>query len=388
MIRDSQRASEIIENTRSMLAHTGGKLETFELDEFIDETLGLLEHDLERSGTTVNVEKETTPPVKAVRIELQQVLINLLTNAIQAMDEAGIGNRTITVRKESQDADTIRVIVRDNGPGIAAEIKEKLFSPFFTTKATGMGMGLSICRTTLEARGGRLDGDNHPLGGAVLPFPCQSARRLSMPEARKISKEPPSPVVFIVDDDISMREALTDLFRSMKFDAEAFESTAAFLESQSRPAWLSAAGRAPSGISGLDFQMQMDRIGNRMPIIFMTGFGDIPMSVRAMKAGAVDFLTKPFKEQDILDAVATAMERDASRRLENAQNEAVASLAEQLTPREREVMGAVVRGLMNKQIAYELGISEVTVKLHRGNVMRKMEARSVADLVRKAELLG
>ncbi|MFK0386813.1 PAS domain-containing sensor histidine kinase [Agrobacterium sp. NPDC090273] len=168
MIRDSQRASEIIENTRSMLAHTGGKLETFELDEFIDETLGLLEHDLERSGTTVNVEKETTPPVKAVRIELQQVLINLLTNAIQAMDEAGIGNRTITVRKESQDADTIRVIVRDNGPGIAAEIKEKLFSPFFTTKATGMGMGLSICRTTLEARGGRLDGDNHPLGGAVF----------------------------------------------------------------------------------------------------------------------------------------------------------------------------------------------------------------------------
>ncbi|MFK0386814.1 MULTISPECIES: response regulator transcription factor [Rhizobium/Agrobacterium group] len=210
-----------------------------------------------------------------------------------------------------------------------------------------------------------------------------------MPEARKISKEPPSPVVFIVDDDISMREALTDLFRSMKFDAEAFESTAAFLEKANldRHGCLLLDVRLP-GISGLDFQMQMDRIGNRMPIIFMTGFGDIPMSVRAMKAGAVDFLTKPFKEQDILDAVATAMERDASRRLENAQNEAVASLAEQLTPREREVMGAVVRGLMNKQIAYELGISEVTVKLHRGNVMRKMEARSVADLVRKAELLG
>ncbi|MDP9771267.1 UNVERIFIED_ORG: FixJ family two-component response regulator [Rhizobium sp. SORGH_AS 755] len=142
------------------------------------------------------------------------------------------------------------------------------------------------------------------------------------------------------------------------------------------------------GISGLDFQMQLERVGNRMPIIFMTGFGDIPMSVRAMKAGAVDFLTKPFKEQDILDAVAAAMERDASRRRESAQNEAVASLAEQLTPREREVMNAVVRGLMNKQIAYELGISEVTVKLHRGNVMRKMEARSVADLVRKAELIG
>jgi FixJ family two-component response regulator len=210
-----------------------------------------------------------------------------------------------------------------------------------------------------------------------------------MPEPRKTTKEPPSPVVFIVDDDVSMREALTDLFRSMKFDAEAFDSAAAFLEKANlnRHGCLLLDVRLP-GINGLDFQMQLERVGNRMPIIFMTGFGDIPMSVRAMKAGAVDFLTKPFKEQDILDAVAAAMERDASRRRESAQNEAVTSLVGQLTPREREVMGAVVRGLMNKQIAYELGISEVTVKLHRGNVMRKMEARSVADLVRKAELIG
>ncbi|AYM60465.1 response regulator transcription factor [Agrobacterium fabrum] len=210
-----------------------------------------------------------------------------------------------------------------------------------------------------------------------------------MPEPRKTTKEPLSPVVFIVDDDVSMREALTDLFRSMKFDAEAFDSAAAFLEKANlnRHGCLLLDVRLP-GTSGLDFQMQLERVGNRMPIIFMTGFGDIPMSVRAMKAGAVDFLTKPFKEQDILDAVAAAMERDASRRRESAQNEAVTSLAGQLTPREREVMGAVVRGLMNKQIAYELGISEVTVKLHRGNVMRKMEARSVADLVRKAELIG
>ena len=210
-----------------------------------------------------------------------------------------------------------------------------------------------------------------------------------MSEPRKTTKEPLSPVVFIVDDDVSMREALTDLFRSMKFDAEAFDSAAAFLEKANlnRHGCLLLDVRLP-GISGLDFQLQLERVGNRMPIIFMTGFGDIPMSVRAMKAGAVDFLTKPFKEQDILDAVAAAMERDASRRRESAQNEAVTSLAGQLTPREREVMGAVVRGLMNKQIAYELGISEVTVKLHRGNVMRKMEARSVADLVRKAELIG
>ncbi|ASW09721.1 MULTISPECIES: response regulator transcription factor [unclassified Rhizobium] len=210
-----------------------------------------------------------------------------------------------------------------------------------------------------------------------------------MPDQRKLQREPSEPVVFIVDDDLSMREALVDLFRSMKFDAQAFESATALMEvaSFNRPGCIVLDVRLP-GLSGLDFQTQLERLGSKMPIVFMTGFGDIPMSVRAMKAGAVDFLTKPFKDQDILDAVAAAMERDAARRRQHAQSEAIALLAEHLTPREREVMKAVVTGLMNKQIAHELGISEVTVKLHRGNVMRKMEVRSVAELVRKAEILG
>src|SRR6478735_10161364 len=136
-----------------------------------------------------------------------------------------------------------------------------------------------------------------------------------MPEIRKRPKEEPGPVVFIVDDDVSMREALIDLFGSMKFEAEAFESATAFLEHANfaRAGCILLDVRLP-GVSGLDFQMQLDRMGCKMPIIFMTGFGDIPMSVRAMKAGAVDFLTKPFKDQDILDAVSTAIEQDASRR--------------------------------------------------------------------------
>jgi FixJ family two-component response regulator len=210
-----------------------------------------------------------------------------------------------------------------------------------------------------------------------------------MRDKRERQKEPAGPVVFIVDDDQSMREALTDLFRSMKFDAETFGSAVDFLATANlnRPGCILLDVRLP-GVNGLEFQAQLERIGSKMPIIFMTGFGDIPMSVKAMKAGAIDFLTKPFKDQDILDAVATAMERDSARRQQNAQSEAVASLAGSLTPREREVMQAVVKGLMNKQIAYALGISEVTVKLHRGNVMRKMDVRSVAELVRKAELLG
>lgn len=209
-----------------------------------------------------------------------------------------------------------------------------------------------------------------------------------MPERRAPPPAADQPLVFIIDDDVSMRESLSDLFQSMRFDSEAYDSTAAFLAGAdlTRSGCILLDIRLP-GINGLDFQAQLERMGNKMPVIFMTGYGDIPMTVRAMKAGAIDFLTKPFKEQDMLDAVATALRQDAERRSQMAQSAAISALADTLTPREREVMEAVVKGLMNKQIAFNLGISEVTVKLHRGNVMRKMDCRSVADLVRKAELL-
>jgi FixJ family two-component response regulator len=142
------------------------------------------------------------------------------------------------------------------------------------------------------------------------------------------------------------------------------------------------------GLSGLDFQAELAKANMRIPIIFMTGHGDIPMSVQAMKAGAVDFLTKPFRDQDMLDAVAAALERDRNRRKDEQQLSDLRARFEALTEREREVMGLVTAGLMNKQIAGELGLSEITVKIHRGHVMRKMAARSLADLVRMAEVIG
>ncbi|PWC76900.1 response regulator transcription factor [Azospirillum sp. TSH64] len=196
------------------------------------------------------------------------------------------------------------------------------------------------------------------------------------------------PLVLIVDDDAGMREAVVDLLQSVGIEGRAFGSTAELLAAAvpDRPGCLILDVRLP-GLGGLEFQTRLDGLGIALPIVFMTGFADVPMSVRAMKAGATDFLIKPFRDQDMLDAVDAALARDRSRRSQRAATMTVESLAATLTPREREVMAEVVKGRLNKQIAGDLGISEVTVKLHRGKVMRKMQVRSVADLVRKVEVL-
>lgn len=196
-------------------------------------------------------------------------------------------------------------------------------------------------------------------------------------------------VVFVIDDDAAVRDSLASLLKSTGLRAETFASPAQFLEGSrpNVPSCLVLDVRLP-GLSGLDFQAELAKNGIQVPIIFITGHGDIPMSVRAMKAGAIEFLTKPVRDQDLLDAIQLALERDRARR---GQEQTVAELRaslETLTPREHEVMTYVTAGLMNKQIAGEMGLSEITVKVHRGNLMRKMGARSLAELVRMADILG
>jgi FixJ family two-component response regulator len=197
------------------------------------------------------------------------------------------------------------------------------------------------------------------------------------------------PIVFVVDDDKAVRKSLERLIKSVGLTVQTFSSAREFLESDSSdgPSCLVLDVRMP-GLSGIDLQKELDKIGYNIPIIFITGYGDIPMSVRTMKRGAIDFLTKPINDQDLLDAIHRAIEKDKQTRREQDEIRTTQKRVDLLTPREREVFSLVVTGMLNKQIAYDLGLSEKTVKVHRSRVMDKMQADSLAELVRLAYKVG
>ena len=205
---------------------------------------------------------------------------------------------------------------------------------------------------------------------------------------QKLPEVKVQPIVFVVDDDASVRGALSSLIRSVGLRAEVFASPSEFLSAERAnvPCCLILDVRLP-GVSGLDFQAELAKVNSQIQVVFITGHGDIPMTVKAMKAGAVEFLTKPFRDQDLLDAVQTALQRAKSAHASQKAASGLRAKFDSLTPREQEVMAWVTRGLLNKQVAAEIGVTETTVKVHRGSVMRKMGANSLAELVRMVDVL-
>ena len=280
-------------------------------------------------------------------------------------------------------ASDISITVRDRGHGIAPEHLPKLFDSFFSTKQRGMGLGLSIARTIVEAHGGRIWAENGAGDGAVFHVELPAVDEASVPvSGRDMSA---TALIHVVDDDESLRTALLELLDAAGFEARGYASTGEFLlhPLPDRPGCVLLDVRMP-GPSGLDLQAALQRQGIALPVIFLTGHADVPTSVRAMKAGAVDFLEKPVERDTLLDALRRALARDAAQRA--AREEALRQSARLavLTPREREVFDRIVAGKLNKQIADELGIGLRTVKAYRAQLMEKLGVTSAAELGRLA----
>ena len=380
IVADGKRAREVIARIRALTKRQAQRMDLLDLNREILEVLALTEQELRSHDIVLETKLDSTlPQVMGDRVQLQQVLLNLILNAIEAMSAVNNRPRELTI-VSAQDTRGVVVEVRDSGIGLDQDRAERVFDAFYTTKAEGLGIGLSISRSIVEAHGGRLWAAPNQPHGAVFGFSLPSCRESAMTERA---------VVFVVDDDPSMRRSLEALLRSVGLDVLLFSSAQEFMQAPrpDAPGCLVLDVRLP-GMSGLTFQQELAKAGVGLPVIFITGYGDVPMTVRAMKAGAAEFLTKPFDDQVLLDAVHAAIERDRARRRDAASLAVLNARYHELTERERQVMKLVVAGRVNKQIAAELGLSLVTVKVHRGQVMRKMLAKSVAELVRMADRLG
>ena len=372
------QASDIVRRIRALFRKTPSITTPLEINEVITETVSLIDGEVQRKGVSLNTELAANlPAVLGDRIQMQQVILNLAINGTEAMAAVEDQPRRLMIQSALTEAREVLVSVADTGPGIDPQQTAQLFAPFFTTKPEGIGMGLSISRTIIEAHGGRLWAVANQPRGAVFHFALPS-QRMSAPEC----------IVFVIDDDPLVRESVADLLHSAGFTVQTFGSATEFVQGQRPdvPACLILDVELP-GLSGLDLQAELAKSGIEMPIVFLTGHGDIPMSVRAMKAGAVEFLTKPFGKQELLDAIQEALLRDGEVRKQRSENLELQKRLGTLTPRERQVLALVVTGRLNKQIAGELGTTDLTIKVHRGRVMRKMGADSLADLVRMAEKL-
>ena len=338
IVADGNRASAVVTRIRGFIKKAPAERNKLEINEVIQEVLTLADREIYENR--VQLERQLTnalPLVLADRVQMQQVLLNLIMNGIEAMAAVTNRPRSLCLQSRIDESGDVLVAVRDSGPGLSSEA-HRLFTPFFTTKANGMGMGLSISRSLVESHGGRLwAAPNSPHWRCVL-LHAAGIRRESLMTAG-------ASVVFVVDDDPSVRSSLKFLLSTVGLQVESFDSADAFLHKKPPdvPSCLVLDVRLP-GLSGIDIQRELAARNIRIPIIFLTGHGDIPMSVRAMKAGAVEFLTKPFRDQDLLDAVRIALEQDRARREQEKEVTDLQQRFDSLTSREQQVISMLVLG--------------------------------------------
>ena len=337
IIREGNRAGEVITRIRAFLRKSETEKAPIDINQTIRDVVILMRNEADGKGVALHMElADDLPAILGDRVQLQQVILNLVMNGIEAMTSLADRARELRIRSSKHESDRVLVAVQDSGIGIDGQNLEDIFDAFYTTKPQGMGMGLAISRSIVEDHGGQLWAlserrSRHNLSVYSLEAPI----RLIMSE--------PKAMVFIVDDDEPVRTSLGRLIRSAGLKVETFDSAQRFLASPRAdvPSCLVLDVKLP-GLSGLELQGRLAEINIEIPIVFITGHGDVPTSVRAMKAGAVEFLTKPFRDEDLLDAIHQAIERDRVARGRHAELAEVRGRYESLTPREREVMKLVV----------------------------------------------
>jgi FixJ family two-component response regulator/signal transduction histidine kinase len=389
IVSDDRRAGELIQQLRRFLRRGEVERTEFDLREVVDEVLRLVGNGASAKGVAVTFDvAERLPKITGNRVQLQQVLLNLVLNGLDAVAANEPGSRRAALVVRPSEAG-VSVEVADSGRGMDELTLARIFQPFFTTKPGGMGLGLSISQTIVVAHGGTLSAVSTPGRGTTfrVELPLRPLDTVG-PAARVAAPVNAGGTVFVIDDDPSMRRAVDRQLQGAGYMVETFASAHAYLD-RAPPAGVACIVsdvRMP-GLSGLDLHASLARANRDLPTVFISGHGDIPTAVHAMRGGAVSFLPKPFTKDELLAAVAEALARSRGLEAARRENAELQARYESLTPREREVFALVAAGLLNKVIADRLGTAEKTIKIHRGRVMEKMSAGSIADLVRMAERL-